>query len=289
MERYLVLQKIVETGSFSKAAEALGCTQSAASQMISALENDLHIKLLIRTRNGAILSHEGEALYPFIERTVYTYLAMQEKAREIRGLETGIIRMGTIASISAHWMPKLIKEFQATYPKVEFLMHQGDNITIPEWIKSGSIDFGFVNPEAVKGFKTQSIKQGDMLAILPENHPLAKLEAVPLELLAKEPFILNEMGSYSEALEAFAKEGLKPHIKYTMHDDYGLMTMVEAGLGVSILAELIMHRTSYKIVKKQTIPPIKRTIAIAYKDKNSLPMASRRFIDFMKSKVNELP
>ena len=120
MNHYLALQKVVELGSFSKAAEALGYTQSAMSQMIAALENELSIKLLNRSRTGARLTPEGEALYPQIERLNSQYRAVQERADEIKGLETGIIRMGTIASISTHWLPILIREFQKRYPKVEF-------------------------------------------------------------------------------------------------------------------------------------------------------------------------
>ena len=146
MNRYLALQKVVELGSFSKAAEALGYTQSAMSQMIASLEDELSIKLLNRARTGIKLTIEGAELYPYLERTIYQYIASQEKAKEIRGLETGVIRMGTLASISAHWLPSLLKEFQEKYPGMEFVIHQGDYTSIQEWIKTGAVDFGFVNP-----------------------------------------------------------------------------------------------------------------------------------------------
>ena len=128
-----------------------------------------------------------------------------------------------------------------------------------------------------------------MLAVLPQKHKFSKLDKIPLAAMIDEPFILLEEGHYYEPLEAFHKAGLEPHVKYTIHDDYAIMTMVEANLGVSILAELILHRTNYKIVTRPTIPPIKRTIAIAYKGKDSLPMASRKFIDLLKASVHKLP
>ena len=84
MKRYLALQKIVEMSSFSKAAEALGYTQSAMSQMISSLESELSIQLLNRFRTGTRLTLEGEKLYPYIEQTIHHYLSMQEKVKEIR-------------------------------------------------------------------------------------------------------------------------------------------------------------------------------------------------------------
>lgn len=289
MNRYLAFQKIIELGSFSRAAEAMGYSQSAMSQMISSLEEETSLKLINRFRTGAKLTLEGEELYPHIEKLIYQYYSVQEKINDIKGLKTGTIRMGTLASISAHWLPDLLKEFQEQYPGVEFVIHQGDYTSIYEWIKTGAVDFGFVNPKAVIGIETIVLKEGAMLAVLPENHPLAENEVIPLHLLAEEPFILLEEGHYYEPLEAFKAIGVSPNIKYTIHDDYAIMTMVEAGLGVSILAELVLHRTNYKIKLSATEPEISRTIAIGYKDRSCMPIACKRFIELLQSHLDELP
>ncbi len=276
-------------GSFSKAADRMGYSQSALSQMIFSLENELSIKLVNRFRTGAKLTLEGEELYPQIEKMIYQFYAVREKANEIKGLETGTIRMGTLASISAHWLPSLLKEFQEQYPGVDFVIHQGDYTSIYEWIKTGAVDFGFVNPKAVSGLQTLVLKEGTMLAVLPENHPLTVNDTIPLQLLALEPFILLEEGHYYEPLEVFKSIGISPNIKYTIHDDYAIMTMVEAGLGVSILAELVLHRTNYRIKLRPTEPSITRTIAIGYKDKSSMPIACKRFIGLLQEHLDKLP
>lgn len=151
------------------------------------------------------------------------------------------------------------------------------------------MDFGFVNPKAVTGLETLVLKEGAMLAVLPQGHPLARREAVPLELLAEEPFILLEEGHYYEPLEAFRSVGAAPNVKYTIHDDYAIMTMVEAGLGVSILAELILHRTHYRLALRPTIPAVRRTVAVGYLDRNSLPIASKYFLNYLTENVDRLP
>jgi len=289
MIRYIALEKIVDLGSFTKAAEALGYTQSSISQMIASLEDELSIKLLHRSRTGVKLTLEGEDLYPFIQRSILQYQATQEKAKEIRGLETGIIRMGTISSITCHWLPHLIKEFQQLYPNVQFILHQGDYSSIQEWIKVGSVDFGFITPPAVTGLQTVTIKEGRMLAILPESHKLAAQSTITLQEIAEEPFILLEEGHFSEPLEAFQACNIKPNIQLRLHDDYAIMTMVEAGLGISILAELVLLRTNYNIVLLPVDPPITRILAIGYKDKDSLPIASKYFIEYLLSKIDTLP
>lgn len=281
MNRFIVLKKIVELGSFTKAAEELGYTQSAVSQAVASLESELSLTLLRRSRTGVRLTGEGEELYPFIERTVLQYFAMREKAKEITGLASGIVRVGTMSSVTCHWMPKLIKGFQELYPNVRFLFHQGDYTSIQEWIKSGAVDFGFVTPAAVSGLETVVIKDGEMLAVLPGEHPLAARKKLALSEIAGEPFILLEEGNYSEPLNAFAAAGLTPDIKYTIHDDYAIMTMVEAGLGVSILAELVLRRNSFDIVSLPLDPPVYRTLALGFKDRASLPIAAKYFIRYI--------
>ena len=289
MNRYIALQKIIELGSFTKAAESLGYTQSSISQMIASLESELSMKLLTRSRYGVKLTIEGADLYPFIERSIYQYRSMLEKANEIKGLETGIIRVGTISSVTCHWMPQLINGFKKEYPNVQFLFHQGDYTLIPEWIVSGQIDFGFINPNAGTNLNTKTIKDGEMLAVLPKSHPLAKKKSISLADLSNEPYILLEEGHYSEPMAAFKTAGIIPNIQYTIHDDYAIMMMVEEGLGVSILAELILRRTNYDIVCLPLNPPITRTLAVGYKDWDSLPIASKHFIEYLMNHKNELP
>lgn len=289
VQRYMALQKIVELGSFTKAAEALGYTQSSVSQMVASLEDELRMKLLTRSRSGVRLTREGAELYPFIERSILQYRAMQEKAHEIQGLETGVIRMGTISSVTCHWMPQLVRGFQERYPKVRFLFHQGDYSSIQEWIRIGTVDFGFVTPPAVTHMETRTVRDGEMLAVLPTGHPLAGRQSIRLEEIAREPFILMEEGHYSEPLNAFRAAGLEPNIQYTLHDDYAIMNMVEAGLGVSILAELVLRRTQYHIVQVPIDPPVYRTLAVGYRDRHSLPIASQRFIEYLMEHRDQLP
>lgn len=150
-----------------------------------------------------------------------------------------------------------IRDFKERYPHVEFVIHQGDHSSIEDWIRTGQVDFGFVNPKAVIGLQCEVLKQGQMMAILPKDHPLAAQDTVPLAELAREPFLLLEEGHYYEPLEAFKAIGLRPDIRYTIHDDYTIMTMVEAGLGVSILAELILRG---RITTLPSAPRIRRSI-----------------------------
>lgn len=291
LERYFALLKILEIGSFTKAAEAMGYSQSAVSQMVQSLESELSLKLLYRSRNGIKLTPEGEALLPYIQRTVNHYNAMLEKTRELKGLNGGLIRIGTLSSVSSQWLPGLIKDFQTLYPKVHFLLHQGDYTTIPAWVRAGEIDFGFVNPDAesVRGLHTIFVTSGGHKAILHPDHPLAAQPWVTLEQLAKETFLLLEEGCLSEPLEAFRTLGLKPRVELRMHDNFSICSMVEANVGVSILPELALRKMNFRIVQLPTVPPVIRRVSLVMKDPDILPIASRYFIEFFLKRADTLP
>lgn len=172
---------------------------------------------------------------------------------------------------------------------MQFVLHQGDYTTIPEWVRTGEADFGFINPDAAPGVKTKFIKTGELRAVLPGNHPLAKEPYITLEDLSKEPFLLLEEGVLSEPLEAFRQAGLEPSIRLCGHDDYSILSMIELGLGVSILPELVLRKTNYQVAILPMKPVLTRKIGLIMKDKNSMPIASQYFIDFLFEHIADLP
>ena len=281
MQRYIGLLKVIEVGSFTKAAELLGYTQPALSQMIASLEKELSIKLLYRSRYGIRLTPEGERLYPSIQSSVAQYENMRRTAEEICDLSSGIVRIGTVSSVSCHWLPEIISRFWQEYPNIQLVLHQGDYTTIPEWVRTGAVDFGFVNPRAVKGMETIFVKSGEFQAVFPVDHPLANRRSVSLYDLAEEPYLLLDEGAYSEPLEAFSAVGITPNIKLRVHDDYSILSMVERGLGISILTELVLHRTNYNVAVVPMEPPVIRNLSIVIKDRNSLALASKKFMEYL--------
>ncbi len=290
MYRYIAFLKITEAGSFTKAAKLLGYTQPALSQMIASLEKELSMKLLYRSRHGVRLTPEGEKMIVPIRDAVTQFELMKQTAGELCGLETGTVRIGTVSSISCHLLPAVIKDFWRVHPNIEIILHQGDYSSIQEWVQTGFVDFGFVNPHAVKGLETTAVIRSDEFrAVLPRGHALAQRRSVMLEELAQEPFILLEEGSYSEPLEAFSAAGITPNIRLRAHDDYSIMSMVEQGFGFSILTELVLKKTGYDIVSVPIVPPIIRTMSIVVKDKRALALASRKFIDCITENIGHMP
>lgn len=289
MQRYLALLKVIEVGSFTKAAELLGYTQPALSQMIASLEKELSVKLLYRSRYGVRLTPEGEWLYPSIQSTVLHYEKMRQMADEIHGLDSGIVRIGTFSSVSCHWLPGIIRKFWQDHPNIQVVLLQGDYDSIPEWVRTGVVDFGFTNPFALKGMKATMLKFDEFRVILPADHPLTDRGFLTLPDLTDENFLLLEEGSYSEPLEAFRAAGLQPRIKLRVHDDYTILRMVEQGLGISMLTNLVLCGTNYRIKALPIDPPIVRATGIITADEHTLPLASKEFLRYLMADKDILP
>ncbi|GLC79643.1 LysR family transcriptional regulator [Lacrimispora brassicae] len=290
MKRYRAIMKIVETGGFTRASQELGYTQSAISQMVQSLEEELGTVLFVRSQKGVVLTPHGAELLPYIKNICHAYRELTEKRKEMEGIQNATIRIGTFASVSCHWLPGLIKAFKEKYPLVSFELYQGDYTAIERLVKDGSVDFGLINPQAVgdPDLKAIPLKKDPMLAVLPLSHPLARNKKIVLKELASEPFILLEEGSLNEPMECFREHGIKPNIQYIVHDDYTIMAMIEKGLGVGILSELILNRVDYNNSVRETDPPLARTIGVVFKDKKILPVASRHFLEYLTEEYGEL-
>lgn len=129
--------------------------------------------------------------------------------------------------------------------------------------------------------ETIFLEQDRLLAVLPENHSLAHLERVPVVSLCDEPFMLLEKGAKTEISEIFERCSLTPNVRFTTWDDYAIMSMVESGLGISILPELILKRVPYQIAIKELDVPAYRKIGVALRSKKTASLAVKRFLDYL--------
>ena len=281
MNRYIAFCHIVETGSFSKTADEMGYSQSAISQMIRSLENEVGVPLLIRAKGSVELTFEGQQLHPLFRAAVNDYRRIREKTKELQGSNSGEIRIGTIASISNFWLPKMIKAFQTRYPEARFTLLQGEYTSISQWVKEGEVDFGFSNIDAVTGLTKVPLYTDEMMAVLPLDHPLCAKESVSLAELEKDPYIRLEEGSFNEPINAFHSLGLEPDTKLSVYDDYTILAMIEEGLGYSIIPEMNLRRHDYRVAKRPLEPKITRDLCLIYRNVQVIPRMSRLFIDFI--------
>lgn len=281
ISRYCIFCKVMELKSFTNVARELGYSQSAISQSVKALEEELDLTLLDRGKDGIKLTRDGEVMYPYIRDIWTAEQNMTRKQMEIKGLSTSTIRIGTFSSISRTILPPLIKRFTEKYPKVEFVFHQGDFTSIEKWIREGYVDFGFINEDAESDLEMMTLYQEDIMAVLPEDHPLTNKTSVTMADLAKESFILLTEGDYNVPMRWFRKENVMPHIIYEIFDDYSIISMVRQGLGVSALFKLMLKGFSDGVAVRPIEGRPNRTIAIAWQKWDAMPYAARTFSEYI--------
>lgn len=280
--KYMAFIRTVEYGSFTKAAEMLHYSQSGISRMIHDLEREWNVVLLERSRAGVRLTSDGTKLLPYAKSVCNEYQKLQMQVDELNGLQSGLIRIGTFSSVATHWLPNIIREFQKDYPNIDYELLLGDYTEIEEWIADGRVDCGFLRLPTRPEFETIFLEQDQLMVILPENHPLADCDRFPVSALCNDPFMLLEKGAKAEISEIFERCGLTPKVHFTTWDDYAIMSMVESGLGISILPQLILRRTPYRIVAKELDVPAYRKIGLALREKKTASLAVNRFLDYLK-------
>lgn len=117
--------------------------------------------------------------------------------------------------------------------------------------------------------------------VSPENHPLANCGQFPVNALYDYPFMLLEKGARAEISELLEQWNVLPNVKFTTWDDYAILSMIESGLGISILPELILHRIPYRVVIKELEVPAYRKICLALKEKKPASLAVTRFLEYL--------
>lgn len=287
IQKYMAFIKTVEYGSFTKAAALLHYSQSGVSRMINDLEKEWGIVLLERGKSGVRLTSDGTKLFPYIKGVCSEYEKLQMEIDEVTGLQSGLIRIGTFSSVATHWLPNIIKEFQKDYPNIEYELLLGDYTEIERWIIEGRVDCGFLRLPVHSDLETIFLEQDDLLAVLPETHSLCQYQTVPVAALSDEPFLLLEKGGKAEISEIFERCGVTPKVHFTTWDDYAVMSMVESGLGISILPALILKRVPYRIVVRKLDVPAYRKIGIALRNKKTASLAVKRFLDYLQFRSRE--
>lgn len=281
LQKYEALIETVDTGSFTKAAQALSYTQSGVSRMVAELERSWGIKLLVRGRGGVELTSEGRLVLPYVRDIVGLQRSLRMEVDSISGLRAGVIRIGTFSSVAAQWLPNVIERFQADYPGIDYELVIGEYAEIRAWIASGRVDCGFLVLPIEEEFDTITLGSDRLLAVLPPGHALAKERTVALADLAEEPFLLDEKGTDAMVTDIFREAGVHPDIRLTTPDDYVIMSMVESGLGVSILPELILERVPYDLaIRPLDVKPI-REIGFAVRSQADASLAVRTFEGYL--------
>lgn len=274
LKKYEAFVRTVELGSLTKAADSLGSTQSRISHILSDLEGEYGFSLMRRSRGGIELTEAGRLLLPKMREILRKEQELSECIGEIRNANAGTVRLGVFTSVAVHWLPGMIRAFQRAHPGAKLEMRSGDYHDVDLWLREGSVDLGFVTLPAPAGMQTIPLAEDPLVAIVPKDHPLARLEQIPIQELDRDPFISLLQNSDHDIHRALDNAGVHPNIQFTTKDDYAILAMVEQGLGISIVPQLLIRGRAQNLAVRPLVPQASRTIALAIPEGEALPVVS---------------
>ena len=288
IRKYQAYLKTIETGSITKAAAQLGYTQSAVSRMIADLEDSWGVTLLSRNRPGVEISSEGMLLLPAMQAVAKDYADLQYAVSEIHGLHSGLIRIGAFTSVATGWLPLMIKSFHEKYPNITFQLINGEYNQIETWLRRGIIDCGFLALPVSNDLEGRFLLQDSLVVVMPLDHPMAKEATFPVDRLNSEDFISLKEEQDHEISHFLDHLKQKPNIRYEVSNDFAILAMVECGLGISVVHELILHPNRFGIVKKPFDIPQTRDIGVAVDPSSPSSTITRLFVKYAEEWAKEL-
>jgi DNA-binding transcriptional LysR family regulator len=290
IETLKVFCDLVETESFTKAAQISSITQSAVSQQISSLERTFKSLLIERSRKKFRLTREGQVLYDYGKQIIQTYESLNNQLHDLQDIISGNIRVATIYSIGLHDLPAFVQRFMASYPTVTVHVEYRHSSQVYEDVHGNTVDLGLV-AYPVKDAKLETIPlHKDLLVVVCHpQHPFARQKSVELKQLVGQNFIGFDAESPTrKALDKIFR-GHGVGIKYAMEFDNveTVKRAVEIENGVAIVPQ----GTVLQEVSKRTLAvlPIAdgefyRPLAVIYKKNKVLSPAMKEFLAVLKGK-----
>jgi len=243
--RHLVaLKTIADAGSFGKAAERLGYTQSAVSQQIAALERIVGLRLIERpggprpislTEAGRILLRHADAIQARL-------LAAKADMSALEAGDAGRLRVGTFQSVGAKIIPRLLRRFSESHPQVEVVLRESqDESELLEMIERGDLDLTFWTlPVAAGPYETVELLLDPYVLVVPADSPLASLKRPPtLKEIVLQPIIgFNHCSAMDHVESQLASTGRTPNIVFRSDNNGTVQGLVGAGVGLAVSPRL---------------------------------------------------
>lgn len=237
---------VVETGSFSQAAEKLFITQPAISKRISSLEFSLDCKLFDRLGKSTQLTQAGRSLIPSYQRILAEFNESQRIISNMRAQVSGQLKFGTSHHIGLHRLPPVLRQYTQQYPDVELDIQFMDSEQAAQLILKGSIELALITlPDAVnKPLTTVNIWSDPMHCVVALDHPLATVKTVTRKQLLKHRVLLQSHSTHTRDIIEDALQ-LDDSTRIVMESNYleTIKAMVQNNLGWGVLPESMIDKS----------------------------------------------
>lgn len=277
------LRAVAEEGTFGRAAQRLGFTQSAVSQQIASLERLVGDPLFDRPGGprAVRLTPVGQVLLRHAVEILDRMRAAEADLTSYRSAETGRLNVGTYQSVSVRVLPALLARLRVERPGVQVeLMEDDDQTCTTSRLHGGELDLAFVvAPFDADGLDVTMLGTDPFVVISPRDAPLTEAGPVPVDALVDEPLIGQHTTPCQTQIEAgLRRHGLEPNVVFRTGDNAAVQAMVRSGMGHAVMPLLALDRDDPGVVIRELDPPIPpRGIALASVSGRILPPAADVF------------
>lgn len=261
LSQLAVLAEIASSGSFSVAAGRLGMTQSGASQAIRQLEGVLGARLLHRGPKGVTPTDLGAAIVREARVALDAVARIRQCSRSAATLAVGRLRIGAVASAAARVLPAPLAKLQRDFPGVDVGLLEGTDSEVRHWTEEHIVDVGLTAETSGK-LIAAPVAEDDFLCVLARQHRLAGRGSIRLRDIATEPFLMSASGCEPAIRRLFAAGGSAPRVSLYVRDTRALTTMVEQGLGVSVVPRLSLPERTPGLVAIALVPRARRRLLL---------------------------
>jgi LysR family transcriptional activator of glutamate synthase operon len=279
--------EVARVEHMTQASENLHVAQSAVSRQIIKLEEELGVALFERIGRNMRLTNVGKDFLAQAKRAVNELQKAEAIVTEYTNPKIGTVRVGLPNSLATKVLPAVISEFRKNYPDISYQFMEGSNAELTNMLLSGDLDLTFLSPVPTETefFYTTRFFDEKLKVIVPKSHPLSNELTLTLHDLKNEKFILypNDFDLFQIVQTSAEKKGIRLDIAFQSTDFYTIQGLVGAGLGISILPEMILDGAIFK--ETISIPlrdkDLRRSVGLITAKKRKLSPSEQLFYEFI--------
>lgn len=278
---------LIDQGTFTKAAKYLHISQPSLSSAIKKLEESIGLVLIERSTRNFQLTKEGEIVYKESKKLIQHFNYVEKEIFRLKDSGPLELQIGLIESVK-FWLPDVLNTYNQSNPDVRIKLAEVLGLSkVEESLKNYKIHLAITNQR----FKSEEIRSipiytENLVALVPSDHPLTEKESITFQDIKNDQFIICKEGfqTRDDILKEFLELGISPNIKFEIERFETAYSLVEAGIGITIVPENYIRsfRIDPKKIKQFTDNHLARTVYIAILKSRYLPPVVEEFIDITK-------
>lgn len=289
MIKYRAFIKVAESGSISQAAKELGYSQPGVTHMIDALEAEIGVPLLIRSKRSIRITDDGVCILDHCRKILNEYDNMIESSESLRGLSSGVIKIASLSSMMVSLVPEIVDKYANAYPNIKIYLHE--MLTTQEMhdaLTGGKVDIAFMTGEVPHGFQFVHLIDDPLCIAVNKVHPYAVMDKIPAASLNNSNLIMPTPGWNDMVEQIHSIHGNNNHTKYYVGSDTAGLSMVERNFGLYVISALQKPLLPNNVTAKELKENYYRPLGYCIRTLNNMRPSVSEFVKLTNTHFSQL-